>query len=167
MHLRTMFLASIALLILVLPASAQPKGGAAIFDTLPDLTARVDPDGAIVIWNIGSSNVPSGFMVTITCAVVKPTVRGQTCGDAFPGGMYTRLMTLPAGFNQPIYKRPPGQQTFTTAFTEYGKGWAVIYPGLHAWPKGTYKFDVFADAGMAIQEKLETNNKDAKEVVKD
>ena len=164
MQFRTMFLAAIVLSILAIPASAQPKGGASIFDVLPDLTARVDPDGAIVIWNIGGSNVPSSFLVTIKCTVVTATVRGQTCGDAFTGGMYNKVMTLPAGSNQPIYKRPPEQQT--TALTEYGKGWAVIYPGMHAWPKGTYKFDVFADSGMSIQEKLETNNKDAKEVLK-
>ena len=151
-----------ALLLLLLAGAvvviAQPN----VFDVMPDLIITIDPDGVMAVRNIGSSDVPSSFVVHVTCSVTTPSTRGQICGAPFVNGVYQPTLTLPAGHGNAPVKLSPGQQPYI----QYGPGWAVIYPSMPTWTKGKYQFTAQVDSTNKITEKSESNNSASAAVTK-
>ena len=125
-----------------------------IFLGKPDLTISIESDGVMAVRNIGTADVPSSFTVHVTCTVTKASTRGQTCGAPFVNGVYQPDLTLPSGHGNAPIKLSPGQQTYI----QYGPGWAMIYPAMSTWTKGTYQFTAKVDSTNKINEISEANN---------
>ena len=146
-----------AMLFLVLGSAvavtAQPNDKN-LFPAKPDLIISIDSDGVMAVRNVGPGDVPSSFTVHVTCTVTTPSTRAQTCGAPFVNGVYQPNLTLPSGHGQAPTKLSPGQQTYI----QYGPGWAVIYPAMPAWTKGTYQFTAKVDSTNKIYELSEANN---------
>ena len=146
-----------AMLFLVLGSAvavtAQPNDKNPFLGT-PDLIISIDSDGVMAVRNVGTGDAPSSFTVHVICTVTTPSTRGQTCGAPFVNGVYQPNLTLPSGHGQAPTKLSPGQQTYI----QYGPGWAVIYPAMPAWTKGTYQFTAKVDSTNKIYELSEANN---------
>jgi hypothetical protein len=143
-----------AVLFLVLVSAVAVTAQPNLFPGKPDLLISIGSDGVMAVRNMGSGDVPSSFTVHVTCTVTTPSTRGQTCGAPFVNGVYQPSLTLPAGHGQSPIKHSPGQQTLI----QYGPGWAVIYPAMPTWTKGTYQFTAKVDSTNKIDEENEANN---------
>ena len=154
-----------AMLFLVLASAvavaAQPNSSN-LLPGKPDLLISIDSDGVMAVRNMGSGDVPSSFTVHVTCTVTTPSTRGQTCGAPFANGVYQPNLTLPAGHGNAPIKLSPGQQTYI----QYGPGWAMIYPAMPTWKKGTYQFTAKVDSTNKIKEENEANNNASAPVTK-
>ena len=135
-------------------AGAITAHGKSLTPARPDLTISIEPDGVLAVRNIGTADVPSSFTVHVTCTVTTATTRGQTCGAPFVNGVYDPGLTLPAGHGNAPVKLSPGGQSYI----QYGPGWAMIYPAMQTWKKGTYKFTAKVDSASKITELNESNN---------
>ena len=133
-------------------AAAQPHR--AVFPAKPDLVVSIDPDGVMAVRDLGPGDVPASFTVHVTCTVTTATTRAQKCGSPFANGAYDPSLTMPAGHGNAPVKLSPGQQSYI----QYGPGWAMIYPAMPTWTKGTYQFTAKVDSTNKIDETNEANN---------
>lgn len=158
---RKTFAVLFLLLASAVAVAAQPNSSP-LFPGKPDLVISIDSDGVMAVRNIGSGDVPTSFTVHVTCTVTTASTRGQTCGSPFANGVYQPNLTLPAGHGNAPVKLSPGQQSYI----QYGPGWAMIYPAMPTWKKGTYQFTAKVDSTNKINEENEANNNASAPVTK-
>jgi len=143
------------------PPSSNVTPPPSAFTPKPDLKAWVESDGSIAIQNVGQTSV-SAVEVKVSCAVLQATRRGQACGQPFQSGLWQPTVHPKPGTKQAPIKLSPGNQTLT----QTGPGWAMMYPAVPTWEKGTYKFTVFVDPANKILESDKSNNSATGTVIK-
>ena len=126
----------------------------------PDLKVWIEGDGSIAVQNVGDANVNGQFVVKSPARCFKRRFGARPAAPrsrTASGNPRSTCRPLQSG----SIKMSPGQQTLI----QKGPGWAMLYPAVPSWAKGTYKFAATVDPAGVIQEKSKSNNGAAATVV--